>query len=379
MASSEVLPPLIAAQLNHLIVHSPFPVKVEKLWSGSKKRNLLDRFTLLIPFCLDHIRWDVIYNVSAPMAAPDVIFGPDDDTFSAFLMEPDRRGNNKLAMSSLVDWNYRESFRLLNLILELREQYAAYQRKRVGEVEDERIKFEISTISHRGGIEMLVTGVEKPEEVKFGVPLLAVNINEMVPGCPWRLQQKIQLQVVFPVVKNFALSTNPSAPRLKLVSSADLRALLSVEDVKLPPWSSGMCMAEYLPDLEDTLGKQVVECISAIDVRRRFIEALAVVFGRPLEADSVFCRRSSFLATSGVFTFLVHISLPTQFPRQQPSIMLQSAQHFNSQGSPIKSTPLPDYPWSPRWEASQMAERIFEYLVEECLNFKKYCNEMQQY
>ncbi|CAM8936645.1 unnamed protein product [Rhodiola kirilowii] len=378
MASPEVLPPLIAAQLNHLLVHSPFPVKVEKLWSGSKKRNLLDRFTILVPFCLEHLKWDVMYDVNAPMVAPDVIFGSDDDSFCPFLMEPDARGNNKLVMSSLVDWNYRESFRLLNLVLELREQYAAYQRKRVGEVEDERIKFEISTISHREGIEMMVTGAEKPEEVKFAVPLLAININEMVPGCPWRLQQKIQLQVVFPV-RNFAYTPNPPAPRLKLVPSADLRALLSVEDVKLPPWSSGMCMTEYLPALEDTLEKQVVESISAIDVRRRFIEALAVVFGRPLEADTIFCRRSSFMATSGVFAFLVHISLSTQFPRQQPSIMLQSAQHFNSQGWPIKSTPLPDYPWSPRWELSQMADRIFEYLVEECLNFKKYCNEMQQY
>ncbi|CAM8939234.1 unnamed protein product [Rhodiola kirilowii] len=360
MASPEVLPPLIAAQLNHLLVHSPFPVKVEKLWSGSKKRNLLDRFTILVPFCLEHLKWDVMYNVNAPMVAPDVIFGSDDDSFCPFLMEPDARGNNKLVMSSLVDWNYRESFRLLNL------------RKRVGEVEDERIKFEISTISHREGIEMMVTGAEKPEEVKFAVPLLAININEMVPGCPWRLQQKIQLQVVFPV-RNFAYTPNPPAPRLKL-------------------WN---VHAEYLPALEDTLEKQVVESISAIDVRRRFIEALAVVFGRPLEADTIFCRRSSFMATSGVFAFLVmeftFLDIATNLhmqcsyftvnavPRQQPSIMLQSAQHFNSQGWPIKSTPLPDYPWSPRWELSQMADRIFEYLVEECLNFKKYCNEMQQY
>uniref|UniRef100_A0A7N0SVG9 BRISC and BRCA1-A complex member 2 n=1 Tax=Kalanchoe fedtschenkoi TaxID=63787 RepID=A0A7N0SVG9_KALFE len=374
MTSSEVLPPLIAAQLNHLLVHSPFPVKVEKLWSASKTRNLLDRFTLILPFCLDFMRcWGRYIQCKCSNAAPGVIFGPDDDSFSPFLMEPDSSGNNKLVMSSLVDWNYRESFRLLNLILGLREQYVAYQRKRVGEVEDERIKFEISTILHRKGIEMMVTGLE---EVKFGVPLLAHR--------NWAQYTIVHFYVII-VCYNFInlkfryFSGCLPTPRLKLVSSADLRALLFVEDIKLPPWPSGMFMAEYLPDLEDSLGKQVGESISPIDVRRRFIEALAVVFGRPLEADSVFCRKSAFLATSGVFTFLVHISLPMQFPRQQPIIMLQSTQHFNSQGSPIKSTPLPDYPWSPRWEASQMAERIFEYLEEECLNFKKYWNEMQHY
>ncbi|RVX03292.1 hypothetical protein CK203_019889 [Vitis vinifera] len=52
-------------------------------------------------------------------------------------------------------------------------------------------------------------------------------------------------------------------------------------------------------------------------------------------------------------------------------------QHFNSQGAPIKSHLLTEYPWSPRWESSQMAERILEFLVDECLNFKKFCNEAQ--
>ncbi|CAA7041704.1 unnamed protein product [Microthlaspi erraticum] len=50
----------------------------------------------------------------------------------------------------------------------------------------------------------------------------------------------------------------PAAPRLKLVSSSDLKALFSVEDdVKLPPWMDGMCLAEYLPHLEETLERQV--------------------------------------------------------------------------------------------------------------------------
>lgn len=32
---------------------------------------------------------------------------------------------------------------------------------------------------------------------------------------------------------------------------------------------------------------QVLEAVSLIDIRRRFIEALAPLFGRPLEADPV--------------------------------------------------------------------------------------------
>lgn len=31
-------------------------LQVEQLWSGCKNPNLLDRFTLAIPYCLDYIR-----------------------------------------------------------------------------------------------------------------------------------------------------------------------------------------------------------------------------------------------------------------------------------------------------------------------------------
>ncbi|KAK9157994.1 hypothetical protein Scep_004568 [Stephania cephalantha] len=66
-----------------------------------------------------------------------------------------------------------------------------------------------------------------------------------------------------------------------------------------------MCMEKYLPALEDILKAQIIEAIAAIGARRRFIEALASQFGRLLEADSVFSRKATVLAASGVFTFLV--------------------------------------------------------------------------
>lgn len=202
-----------------------------------------------------------------------------------------------------------------------------------------------------------------------------MNIDKMVPGCPWRSSPKIYLQVFsffvslsfswllmffigvlnfflwnfwlmkvqYPVGRKYVSAS--SAPRLKLLSTSDLKAIFSIEDFKLPPWLDGMyviisfwlhmrmcvdmslcsfvfffffhrCMAEYLPHLEESLEKQVgciffiwwdslhlkleffrtsynslllkvLEAVSLIDVRRRFIEDLASLFGRPLEADPV--------------------------------------------------------------------------------------------
>ncbi|KAL4565036.1 hypothetical protein LXL04_029118 [Taraxacum kok-saghyz] len=50
------MPPVIYAQLNYLLTHSPYSIKVEQMWSGSKNPGFLDRFTLTIPFCLDYIK-----------------------------------------------------------------------------------------------------------------------------------------------------------------------------------------------------------------------------------------------------------------------------------------------------------------------------------
>ncbi|KAJ0086446.1 hypothetical protein Patl1_09541 [Pistacia atlantica] len=369
--SPEGFPSFISAQLHYLVNHSPQTIKVEQVWSGCKYSGSLDRFTLLIPYCLDTIKWDVIYNADFPLAAPDVIFGPEDEEFHPF---HDTSADVTATKNSLSDWNNKDPTRLLALIQELRDQYMSYQRKRVGEVDDDRLKFEYSTMLSREGIEMhMNSGVEKPEEVKFAVPLLDMNINKMVVGCPWRHQQRIYLQVIYPVNRKYVSA--PSAPRLKLMSTAELKSLFSIDDVKLPPWLDGMCMAEYLPHLEESLERQVLEAVSLTDVRRRFIEALAPLLGRPVETDSVFYRKAMFFVASGNFSFLVLIFLSTQFPKQQPALMLQSSLYFNPQSMPIKSPLLTEYPWSPRWESSQMAERIFEFLVDESLNFKKYCSE----
>ncbi|KAK1324705.1 hypothetical protein QJS10_CPA01g00422 [Acorus calamus] len=367
--SAGALPPLIEAQLSYVVKHSSPAIRVDQIWSGGKNTTHCDRFTLLIPFCLDFIRWDVIYNAHSPFAAPDIIFGAEDEGFEPLSVYCEGEGE-AWSKSSLSNWNSRDPSKLLSLIHELRDIYKSYQRTRVGELDDDRLKFEISTIVSREEIEVcVVTGPERPEEVKFSVPLLDVDLNKLLHNFPWRHQQKIHVQVVFPVCRKYSA---PSAPRIKLVSSPDLKTLFSVDDVKLPQWLDGMCMAEYLPILEDDLKVQIVEAIASVGARRRFIEALAPIFGRPLEADQVFCRRASVLAISGIVSVLVHFHLPTQFPKQQPVLVMQSCQHF-TQGVPIMSPPVSDYPWSPRWEPSQMVERIFDFLVDECSNFKMQC------
>eukprot|EP01018_Ginkgo_biloba_P018838 Gb_11547 [translate_table: standard] len=370
-------PPLIAAQLDYLLTRHPV-IKVEQICSGSKNSRYADRFTLLLPCCLDYIKWEVIYNSQYPWAAPDIIFGPDDESFQPLSFMGDGQETSESVGSILCDWTIKDPSRLLRLILELRGLYMGYQRKCVEDLDDPRLRFEISTIVSREGMEVcLVPGADRSNEVKFAIPLLDIDLSKVVAGYSLRHQQQIFLQVIFPVRRR--QSVLPSAPHLKLVASTTLKELFDIEDVKLPVWIDGMCMAEYIPILEGILRAQVSEAFASVNTRRLFIEALAPKFGRPLEAETMFCRRVSVLAASGVFSFLVHFILPIYFPRQQPVLTMQSSQHFDSQGMPIMSRPYTDYPWSPRWDASEMAQRIFEFIVEECINFKKYCSDALQH
>lgn len=59
---------------------------------------------------------DVIYNAMYPLAAPDVIFGPEDENFRPY----NGVSEEKSSRNVLTDWDSRDPKRLLCLLLELR-------------------------------------------------------------------------------------------------------------------------------------------------------------------------------------------------------------------------------------------------------------------
>ncbi|KAG6499214.1 hypothetical protein ZIOFF_038971 [Zingiber officinale] len=91
---------------------------------------------------------DVIYNVLHPSLAPDVIFSLEDDDFDP-LGDIAREGEMRLSKSCLCDWNGKDPLKLMALVHELRDLYTHYQRRRVGEIDDARLKFELNTMLSR--------------------------------------------------------------------------------------------------------------------------------------------------------------------------------------------------------------------------------------
>ncbi|KAH9557005.1 hypothetical protein CY35_07G063000 [Sphagnum magellanicum] len=369
---ARAVPTWLHAQIEYLRNNAPLPLKVENLRAGTRGGHVMDRFTVLIPCCLSNVKWEVVFNGLDAKVAPDIIFGVDDESF-----QPLANSSEFSPGSFLRDWTVTEPNSLLKLILVTRGSYLDYQRHRVEAVNDPRVKFEINTMSGLQGLEMCITTTsDRSEEVNFAVPLVLEVEAPHLPGSHLpssTLWNDISLQVKFPLQRG---QTSAGPPQLKLVAPPAMREVFDVDDVRLPVWPGNICLVEYIPSLQQTLQQQVREARASIALRRSFMEALFPFFGRPLEADATYCRRISLLASSGAFTFLVHLALPIQFPKVQPTLTFQSSQHFDTRGRPLVSRTYMDYPWSPRWDAPQMAQRIMDFVADECIAFKKQCNDL---
>ncbi|OAE26444.1 hypothetical protein AXG93_815s1050 [Marchantia polymorpha subsp. ruderalis] len=355
-----------------------FATQIEHIRRGHHNAPYADRFTACIPCCLDHIKWDVVYNYQTPDLPPDVVFGADDQDFQPLLFVGDDNAAAQAAAlgawTILRDWTAKDYSRLLRFLLELRSLYLRHQRKRVEFVEDPRVRFEIGTISAMEGLEMRIfTGADRSEEVQFAIPLDIdlTQISRRLGTSSAKLWSGISLQVAFSLQRGQTF-TGEKAPQLRLHAPPAMRDVFDVEDVKLPTWADRIycdkkttiapyigyprmesidlllvgfmhviglglctdkkpvkmlrCLMEYVPNVQDILKAQVREAITSVGMRRSFLEALGPVFGRPLELETNLFRRVSIMVTSGLFCFLIHFSLPTQFPKQQPTLTFQSSQ-----------------------------------------------------
>lgn len=61
----------------------------------------------------------MIYNAAYPLAAPDVIFGPEDENFRPYRVIGEA-SDSKSLKNPLTDWNSRDPTRLFSLVLQLR-------------------------------------------------------------------------------------------------------------------------------------------------------------------------------------------------------------------------------------------------------------------
>lgn len=319
-------------------------IDIERLRSSNN--NLSDQFTLVLPYAGKSLRWEVLFDSSAPWFAPDFRF--DDE---GFLANTDDDFFNQL-VPSLVNWDDTDPRALSKVISELMSAYRLHQCKLLSEDENSRAYFEYTallgdaTISD-DDLEILVgTGSNVNFMIRLNVdttqlPLLYGDSIQENPGGECAL-----LLVRYP---------NPSGAEL-IMSPLVLRA---VGNITLPAMHQSGVLMDYVPMVTTLLNKKISTVVTNEKLKRELLSHMIVKYeGAILEHDA---NSASFLFEVKSFHWILHVDLVPQFPEKSPTLTLRSVYHCTN-GRPITKV-LPNCPY----------HKLEEYIEQQVEIFKNEC------
>jgi BRCA1-A complex subunit BRE len=148
------------------------------------------------------------------------------------------------------------------------------------------------------------------------------------------------------------------------------KALGGSSSFHLPLFPSGSCMMDYVPVVIDLLCDRLSAISLAYEKRKEYMGALCYRMGKAmLEFDAVSFSQASLLLECRDFYFLLHVSVPMNFPKDRPSFVFQSVYH-SSHGKPFKIR-CEEYPYSPRWDPSEMVDRACAFILNYVEGFQR--------
>ncbi|XP_069743830.1 BRISC and BRCA1-A complex member 2 isoform X2 [Narcine bancroftii] len=250
---------------------------------------------------------DIIFNCHYPDLPPDFIFGEDID----FLPEP-------TMLHHLNGWNSQNPDSLLLVIKELVQQYHKYQCDRLHE--SSRLMFEYTALQegHEFGDNMEIYAGRKNNwtgefsarfllklPVDFSnIPTYLLKDTSVDPG-----EDVALLSVSFEDAE-----ATQVFPKLYLSPRIE-HALGGTSALHIPPFPSGGCLIDYVPQVCQLLTNKVQYIIQGYHRRREYIAAFLSHFGTGVvEYDAEGFTKLILLLIWKDFCFLVHIIVTANFP-----------------------------------------------------------------
>lgn len=316
-----------------------------------------DRFKIVIPFGGTSLTWDVVFVGNTSEYPPDFNF--DDKSFCPNIDE----------LTSLRNWDSKDHSILLRLIEELVECYRRHQ-VALAEKHD-RLHLEYTT----------VIGLND-----FSEQDVEIVVNKKNKNGPTNLliRLPIDFSKIPPTLGNFNVGDESAVlfitftsreanvkiiPQLFLSPRVE-HALGGGSNLRIPMFPSGGCLMDYVPQVCQLLKNKIEQVAVGFEKRKEYVAAFLRRFGRSLlEFDAQRFSKLSFLFEWKEFYFMLHISIPLYFPQDRPVFKLQSIYHMacNQPFTRICS----DYPYSPRWDSEEMADRARIFLLDYVPKFKR--------
>ncbi|XP_022103676.1 BRISC and BRCA1-A complex member 2-like isoform X2 [Acanthaster planci] len=321
------------------------------------QRHCCDRFKIQIPYAGNTVTWQIIFDSMHPSDPPDFIFNDQDSGFMPNIEE----------IKSLVNWDAEDTSALSLVIRELLGAYKEHQRQLLGE----RLQFEHSSLLATGRF----TDVEVYHSRKTARGPTTVNFL-------------IRLPVDFSNIPEFLVKDNPGddtaillvsfqnqeatkvSPQLYLSPRVE-HVLGGSASLRIPTFQNGNCLMDYVPNVCQLLENMVEQIVKGYQKRKEYLSAFLSHYGRAvLEYDAETFNKISLLLRNGDFYCILHIVIPTFFPRDQPLFELQSVYNVTTYGKLIAAVNK-EYPYSPRWSGNEMADRARIFLEQWIPEFKR--------
>ncbi|ESO83491.1 hypothetical protein LOTGIDRAFT_236527 [Lottia gigantea] len=339
----------------------PGEVKVSQPKSGCLSTDEVpkcDRFKLTIPYAGDTITWEVIFDCTHPSNPPDFIFGVEDEGFYPNIED----------IQSLVMWNPQDVKGLIYVVEELLQHYRQFQ---LSLLEGSRLQFEYThLIEHTSS---------KAEDIEL---IVSRNENRIGP-VNFLIKLDLDLSKIPPILSKDFSGTNSAvllvsystpegyrvSPQLFL-SPAVESALGGSLHLRIPSFSSGETLFDYVPSVYTLLKNKIKHVVDSFEKREEYVSAFIAHYGRSvLEYDKASFSTMAFLFEWNDFYFIFRIELPSYFPKEQPVFYFQSIYH-ETKGKPYMEM-FQDYPYSPRWSGNEMAERARLFILDKIGAFQK--------
>ncbi|KAG7197433.1 hypothetical protein KM043_013291 [Ampulex compressa] len=324
--------------------------------SSSCGETKADRFKLSIPYAGQNLIWNVLFDSHCPEIGPDFIFG--DDTF---MTDPDVDTLSN-QIPSLAKWDPTDYNALCKVLIELLLYYKQHQIQQLAKQGD-RLQIEYSTLV--GVTEICVEDIEmillplgtKPTEARFLIRI-AMDFSQL-PARNNRCENDMaMLLVIF-----YGSDWNCIVPQLYLSNSLE-KAFGGPNALHIPPFPPDKYLMDYVPEVKKFIAEKINSILQCFEKKKDFITVLlAIQRGSVLEYDAVEFSCITILLEHRDFYFLTHFTLPAGFPKERPTITIQSIYHMTSQGK-LYSEILDDVPYSPRWESLHMVTKILTYIIE---------------
>jgi len=297
----------------------------------------VDRCSMMVPVGASTLQWELVWDTPHSTEPPDIIFHDGCPEFVRF---------EDLPAVDSYDVRVPQSTKML--VDQVRAKYCEMELEAAKSYPDERVQFELSTVSDWPGLQAGVTSGVGPTEVHLVLPL-SIGPDDVSGNSPVMLHVVLQ-------------PGSTRVPVAHIINEHEHEWLLGYT---LPGWSQGTCTMEYTVIVQDGLTTWYARTTRRVELQRAYFDALAQLFGSPLERNA---DKIAFHFVHDGFVVIVHFQTWAGFPDCMPDIVIQTL-HNTRNGKCFRST-YNSYPYSPRWTPQELAERNRCFLLETLPSYK---------